>query len=533
MIYHYEHLQQGFDGQYDAIVVGSGPGGAVAALNLVKGGMKVAVVEAGAQLGKKDMTRNAPHFLAKYFWEGGLRVTEGSSFNPAMQGKALGGSSVMNSAIMFRLPEWVRAEWQQEAGLPFLFGSDIEQAYDRIYKRTHVTDTPASALGPRNLIARDVMKNMGLEGRPLPRAVKNCQGRGDCLTGCAGERKQSVDRSYIAETSMLGADVFTCSQVDEVIHENGRAMGVRGFVVNPDNFSKAGAFDLRAPLVIMAAGATHTPALLMKSGINGNKRIGATFFAHLGAGAVGFMNEVTDPWVGATQGWGSFDPDIQGVKYESLWAPESVITVKWGGIGKEFIEEVDDMKKVSVLAAVYRGKVKGKIKVRRDGSPRIILHIPKSEIHVIMQALKKITDGYLKTGARYVFTGVKGVKERITSFKDSEQLLSKKINARSYAATMNHMFGSCRMGLDAKEFPVDLTGRVRGTEGIYITDASIFPSPSAVNPQATIMALSELISRRLADFTTADYLHGRAKWPSPAKGGLAGLKGEFKSCAKQ
>jgi len=41
-----------------------------------------------------------------------------------------------------------------------------------------------------------------------------------------------------------------------------------------------------------------------------------------------------------------------------------------------------------------------------------------------------------------------------------------------------------------------------GTQSIYLADASIFPSPSAVNPQATIMALSDLITRRLAELAS-------------------------------
>ncbi|MFT5993885.1 MAG: choline dehydrogenase-like flavoprotein, partial [Bradymonadia bacterium] len=36
-------------------------------------------------------------------------------------------------------------------------------------------------------------------------------------------------------------------------------------------------------------------------------------------------------------------------------------------------------------------------------------------------------------------------------------------------------------------------------EGLWLCDASIFPSPSAVNPQATVMALSDVISRRAAE----------------------------------
>jgi choline dehydrogenase-like flavoprotein len=60
-----------------------------------------------------------------------------------------------------------------------------------------------------------------------------------------------------------------------------------------------------------------------------------------------------------------------------------------------------------------------------------------------------------------------------------------------------HVFGSCRMS--RRDGAVDDRGRVHGPTGVYVTDASIFPSPSAVNPQATIMALSDVISRRIGD----------------------------------
>ena len=124
----------------------------------------------------------------------------------------------------------------------------------------------------------------------------------------------------------------------------------------------------------------------------------------------------------------------------------------------------------------------------------------------MMRAVRRITEGYLKAGAEYVYTGVKGAPDKIRTMAEAASLSSTKIDAKCFNGTLNHTFGSARMGVDAKEFPVDLTGQVRGVQGLYITDASIFPSPSAVNPQATIMALSDLISRRLAGAKDSDYL---------------------------
>jgi choline dehydrogenase-like flavoprotein len=52
--------------------------------------------------------------------------------------------------------------------------------------------------------------------------------------------------------------------------------------------------------------------------------------------------------------------------------------------------------------------------------------------------------------------------------------------------------------------PVDSDGKLRGLEGLYICDASVFPSPSAVNPQATIMALSDITSRKLGELSLTE-----------------------------
>jgi choline dehydrogenase-like flavoprotein len=64
--------------------------------------------------------------------------------------------------------------------------------------------------------------------------------------------------------------------------------------------------------------------------------------------------------------------------------------------------------------------------------------------------------------------------------------------------TMNHVFGSCRMSRDGS---VNERAELRGVQGVVLCDASVFPSPSAVNPQATVMALADVASRRLAELS--------------------------------
>ena len=498
MIYELADLREGFDVECDAVVIGSGAGGAVAAANLARAGMNTVVIEAGPRVEPKDMTRDGPAFMSKYYWEGGLRMLMGSGAYPSMAGRCLGGSTVVNSAIMFRLPDWVRRIWVDEDDLKPLLSEDFDAAFDRVFDRTRVAPTPWDAMGRRNLVSYEIMREAGLDAKPLPRAVDGCLGSGDCLTGCSSGAKQSVDRSYLPHAIEDGATIYTCSVADRVLLDGNRACGVEGDVVDPNGRRPIARWKVRAPRVFVAAGATHTPVLLQRSRINPGKRVGATFQAHISAYAVGVMDTPVDPWVGATQGVGAFSDRVQGLKFESLWAATSLIAAQWGGLGTDFYNLLGALERANTIALVYRAKVRGSVRARRNGLPDARLWIPKEEQWVVLQELKRIVDAMLRRGADYVYTGIHGVPKYIRTHDEAEALLSRKIRPRHITMTANHTFGSCRMSADPRRGPVDPYGKVYGVDGLWLSDASVFPSPSAVNPQATVMALADLISRRVA-----------------------------------
>jgi choline dehydrogenase-like flavoprotein len=278
-----------------------------------------------------------------------------------------------------------------------------------------------------------------------------------------------------------------------------RAVGVSGTVIDPNGFRRLAPFRVRARYVILAAGVLHTPVILQNSHVTANGAVGGTLFSHIGGGMVGIMDEVVDPWVGATQGVGAMSDEIPGMKYECLWAPPSVLMVRWGDIGHHFLRRLDEVKHATVIATVYRAPVRGRVRAKRNGMPSMQLYIPDDAARTVFRGLKIGADALLSVGARYVHTGVPGVVDEMRSATDTESLLSPRLRARHLQMSATHVFGSCRMSrIDGA---VDEHGAVKGTESLYVADASLFPSPSAVNPQATIMALSDLISRRLAELS--------------------------------
>jgi choline dehydrogenase-like flavoprotein len=497
MIEGFDTLRQGYTLDCDAVVVGSGAAGAVAAANLAEAGLKTVVLEAGPALDPRDMTRDGPRFLARYYWEGGLRMLQGSAPIPTMQGRCLGGSTVVNSAIMLPLPGWVREEWAREEALPWLLDPALDRAFARVFQRCNVAPTPMTVMGRRNELALEALAAAGIPAGPLPRAVHGCEGAADCITGCASGAKQSVDRSYLPHAMRDGARVMTCSQVDRVLTEGTRAVGVTGWVTDPKTHERAGRFTVRAPRVVLAAGVMASPVLLIRSGIRG--LVGSTLYAHIGAGAMGVMEEVVDPWIGATQGVGAISADIRGMKYESLWASTSLIASRWGDFGARYYEQIQDLKHTTIVVVVYRGAVHGHVKAKRSGLPSMRLTIPQREIDTVMRGLHPAAEGLLKVGARYVGTSIHGLPKAMHTQAEVDTMLSGRVRARDIPMTANHVFGSCRMSADPKRGPVDPEGRVRGVDGLWVVDTSVFPSGSAVNPQATCMAVADVLTRRIGD----------------------------------
>ena len=62
-----------------------------------------------------------------------------------------------------------------------------------------------------------------------------------------------------------------------------------------------------------------------------------------------------------------------------------------------------------------------------------------------------------------------------------------------------HPMGTARMGVDQASSVVSPTGQAHDLPGLYIADASIFPTSLRVNPMITIMACSRRMAAGIAD----------------------------------
>lgn len=485
----------------DFCVVGSGAGGAVVAKELAEAGFSVIVVEEGLRYTPKDISREPRWIFTHLLREAGLRTTRGNVFIPTMQAKCLGGTTFINSAICYRAPDYVWKTWRERFGLEGYEKSDVEASYKKIEQTCNIAPTAFEIQGKKNLVIKRGLEALGLQSEPLPRAVKNCEGCSDCLAGCPTGAKQSMDVSYIPLAVAKGAKVITGCRAEKVLTDakRTRAIGVEcSILVNDVPKYKASISTKKA--VILSAGVMATPVILLKSGLNTkNGRVGKNLKIHPGIGVVGVFEEEINPWYGAFQGWGTKELLDRGIMLETVWAPPAIISVRLPGFGKRFKQSLAKLKHISAIAITTLGKnSEGQVIPKSGFDPLIKFHMSEKDSFELQEAALLAAKIFFAAGAKEVMTGIYGMPEKFESASEAEALVEKHLAPNCFTIVANHVFGTCAFGEDKNLCVCHSTGEHWDVRDLFVCDSSLMPTPTAVNPQETIMAIADQIARALA-----------------------------------
>jgi choline dehydrogenase-like flavoprotein len=484
----------------DVLVVGSGPGGAVAAKELAEAGLDVILLEEGPPFGVKDFTLEAGEAMQRVLREGGTRATRGNMFVPTMQANALGGGSLVNSAICARAPSWIWEKWNRASGVE-LDADTLAPHFERVEKFLFVAPTPHEAQGPRNLRFKQGCDALGISSEPTWRNVRGCKGSGECFTGCRNGAKKSTDVSYVPAAIRAGARVYTSVRAEYVVMSGRRVVEVRGHVVAPFTGEASHPVTIRPGRVVLAAGCMQTPVILQKSNALPESRwVGERLLMHPGLAVMALYDEPIDPWEGATQGYHSLHYLRDGLKLEVLWSPPAVLAARLPALGTAYQEHLvhyDRMAPFDVIAAT--DKSTGRVRARRFGwDPDIAFDFHDDDVRLIQRGIAILSDICWASGARAILPGLHGVPEILRSKAESDVLRTMTLKGSDTITAANHAFGSTRMSARAEDGVVDTWGKCHGTENLYIADTGIFSYSPAVNPMLTVMALADRIASGIA-----------------------------------
>jgi acetylornithine/succinyldiaminopimelate/putrescine aminotransferase/choline dehydrogenase-like flavoprotein len=498
-IVEYPHYNGPVTDRADVVVVGSGPGGAFVAQRLAERGKSVILVEAGPVVKSGEFSRDLGEALSKYYWEGGLRAGRGNVMSPSLQGRVLGGTSVFNSAICLRFPDWQGRRWNEEFGIDTMMPENFDSYQEDAERIMGLEETHDAIFGRRNALFRDGGNAMGFDPTPIMRNVTGCQGSGYCLFGCNNAAKNSTDRCAIPAFVENGGRVYTSVQVETVTMYGKRAAGVEGFVVHPDTGAKSHPVRIQAKMVVMAPGAFHTPIILKRSGVD-HPMLGENLRMHPGEILAGQYAEEINPWEGATQGYHITKFLQEGIKMEVAWTAPAIFAALFRGIGGQLLDQVRDYKHIATWDAWTNGDDSiGRVRALPGGRPDIQWDLGYGDIRRLQEGGAKLAEMFLATGAYRVFTPFPGEHAVLYSTDDIDRLRRAEFKASQMTTGSNHIFGTAAMGADPKRHPCNPDGSFRGVEGLYVADTGVFPTSPGVNPMQPIMAFARKMGDTIAD----------------------------------
>ncbi len=490
-----EQPEPGFYESADVVVVGSGAGGAVAAKELAEAGLRVIVLEEGEHFDRRDFTGPPPERLRRFYRGNGLTFTIGVPTISLPIGRGVGGSTLINSGTCFRTPDFVLDSWGMD-------GAELDPLFASVEETLNVGPVTADIMGANGEVMEKGRRELGYSGGPIRRNARGCHGSGVCAFGCPLDAKLGMHVTYLPLAVRAGARIISGCRVEGLVIENGRAVGVRGSIVDAETgaVQRDARFEVRANHVVLAAGAIYTPALLQRQRLaNSSRQVGRNLRIHPGCGVLGVFDHDLNAWKGVMQSTYVDEKLRDGVLLEATYPPPGV-GYSAGGVGgkgsylKDFLARY---RQTAAAGLIISDTGTGRVRATPGGGLLMTYDMHPDDVRKTLDGIRLAAEVYLAAGAEEVHTllpGMPAVRKR----DELDWITEGKWTAADLKLSAYHPMGTCRMGKDPRTSVVDEFGRAHDLPGLVITDASVLPGSTYVNPQITIMALAARSARHLA-----------------------------------
>ncbi|MGI9105054.1 MAG: GMC family oxidoreductase [Pyrinomonadaceae bacterium] len=494
----------------DAVIIGTGAGGAPLMARLASAGLSVVALEAGRHWAPARDFATDEAAQMHLFWND-ERLSAGGDplwFGRNNSGTGVGGSTLHYTAYVPRVQhDDLRLHTEFGVGMDWpLAYDDLEPYYDELENSLGVSGPSPYPWGPprrhayplaplplngaaqlmeRACATLDIRTSpavnaavsgsyfqAGMGWRP---ACKNC---GFCQAGCNSGAKSSMDVTYVPVAIEAGAEVRSESFVTRLETDGaGRITGVV-YTHGGDGVE----YRQLCRTVFLCAGAIETPRLLLLNELaNSSGQVGRNFMAHTGLQVWGQFEEDVRPYKGIPGGLISEDTHRPGdADFAGGYLLQSIGVMPvtyaaqvargrgfWGERLREHMRGYNHTAGINILGECLPYE-HNYVELSDETDAR---GLPKPRVH--------FTNG---ENERRLTAHAEKLMREIWTLAGAQDVWSFPRNA--------HIIGTARMGVDPETAVVNADGRAFDVPNLYICDNSIFPSALSCNPALTIMALS-------------------------------------------
>jgi cholesterol oxidase len=511
------------DERFDAVVIGSGFGGGIAALRLAQAGARVLVLERGRRWGTQEPFPRDVRDLQNLLWRPNDRRPCTGLYDPrffdalgALVASGVGGGSLIYACVHVRPDDSVF----EGRGWPSGIARNLLDPYfDRVAEELRLSPLPPETDVPKRSALRRAAESVGREAVDPPMAVRwqadstpGCRLVAECEFGCPHGAKNSVDLTYIAKAETLGAEVRALAEVRTIVEIPG------GYRCGYRDLRTRRAGQVTAPLLVVAAGTLGTTELLLRAQ---HQRTLPRLSDDLGRGY-----SANGDFLGMVEG--TLDLD-------TAYGTDVTSIVRYFDGSPGFTVAAPTFQATAMAVAAGISAMPLRIPgwlvwwllrryhpfLLRSGllsKPRRLpfLHRPDPSKTTFLFAIGQDTaNGHLRLANDHLNIDWKYSQDNQVLIRRTSAALQEL--ARSYGGSFQplptwratkkpftvHSLGGCRMADHASNGVVSPEGQVFGHDGLFVADGSVIPTSIGFHPAMTIAAVAERIAEHALTYAAA------------------------------
>ncbi|KAJ3256688.1 hypothetical protein HK103_005183 [Boothiomyces macroporosus] len=485
----------------DVVVVGSGCGGGVMAAELAQAGYNVIMVEKGPYAHPSEYSlEEKTSFSENFEKEGGYYSEDGGIL--VLAGRTFGGGSTINWSASLELPEITRKEWSEKWGLPHFVTPEFQKSVDIASARIGVVQ-PDKHNVPNSLFFEGC-KKLGYHITAIPQNTGGQEHQcGFCTFGCPNGGKKSSTITWIKDAAEAGCKFISNVEVQQVLHKNGNATGILAV-------KNGKPVRINSKKVVLSAGSMNTPVILLKSKIPGlSPHVGkhlhvhpvTTVFgifpdrdvlAYKGSIMTTLSNQVANvdgQGYGARLGNNMSKPEIPA-SHPSIFTGAQ----KWESSKGHKRTILNWPHTVPVIVLTRDKDSEGQIYIDGENNGRLNWSLGKTDKINMAKGFEVGLNALIAAGAAEVYTTQSDVApfkrnpaltpEQTLASKEYKEFLKKVeqsgVNTEKMTIFSAHQMSTCRMAGKKADGAVKPNGELYDLKGVYVADASVFPTASGV-----------------------------------------------------